>query len=103
MDINRFTERSQEALRDAQRIASRFYHQGMDVEHLLLALLALKDGTATAALEGAGAKAAIIQERLQQALERAPKVSGPAAGPDQIYVTQRLNRIITAAEDEAKA
>src|SRR5262245_46579672 len=98
MDINRFTERSQEALRDAQRIASRFQHQGMDVEHLLLSLLSDKSGTAVASLEGAGAKVPALQQQLEQALQRAPKVSGSAGGPDQIYVTPRLNRILTAAE-----
>jgi ATP-dependent Clp protease ATP-binding subunit ClpB len=102
MDANRFTERSQDALREAQRLAGRFQHQGMDVEHVLLALLSQPDGTATAALESAGAKLSAFQEQLQQVLQRFPKVTGPAAGPDQIYVTPRLNRILTAAEDEAK-
>jgi ATP-dependent Clp protease ATP-binding subunit ClpB len=102
MDVNRLTERSQEALRDAQRTASRLQHQGIDVEHLLLALLAQKDGVASAALESAGAQPAALQTRLEQELQRLPQVSGPAAGADQLYVTPRLNRVLTAAEDQAK-
>ncbi len=101
MNINRFTERSQEALRSAQGIASRFSHQGVDVEHLLLALLEQRDGIAGSLLEAVNARAEAVRSQLEQELQRLPKVSGPAAGPDQLFVTQRLNRVLTRAEEEA--
>jgi len=103
MDINRFTERSQEALRAAQGIASRLSHQGVDVEHLMRALLEQRDGIAPALLQSAGVSTQALQARLEQELQRLPKVSGPASGPDQLFITPRLNRVLTRAEEEAAA
>ncbi len=103
MNLARFTEKSQEALRQAQSLASRRNHQGIDVEHLLLALLEPRDGLATAILQAAGANLQRLKERAQQELQKLPQVTGPAAAPDQVYVTQRLNRVLTRAEEEAQA
>ena len=102
MDINRFTEKAQEALREAQGLAARRHHQGVDAEHLLLALLTPKDGLARAFLEASGANVDSLQEKIAKELDRLPQVSGPAAGPEQIYITQRLGQVLTRAEDEAK-
>ena len=101
MNLNRFTERSQEALREAQSLASRANNQGVDVEHLVLALLAQRDGITVPLLQAAAANVEQIRARLQQDVEKLPKVTGPAARPDQVYVTQRLSKLLTAAEDEA--
>jgi ATP-dependent Clp protease ATP-binding subunit ClpB len=103
MNISRFTERSQDALRDAQTMATRRSHQGVDVEHLLLAMVQQTDGLASNVLEAAGAHVAALQERLTAELDRLPQVSGPAGTPEQLYVTQRLSRVLTRAEDEAAA
>jgi len=103
MNLNRFTEKSQEALREAQTIATRRSHQGVDVEHLLLATLEQSDGLAPAVLQAAGANPAALRERVNQELNRLPQVSGPGGAPEQIYVTQRLSRLLTAAEDQAAA
>jgi ATP-dependent Clp protease ATP-binding subunit ClpB len=103
MDINRFTEKAQEALAAAQRLALRQHHQQVDVEHLLLALLQQEQGLAAPILQKAGVPVERLQRRLEQELERLPRVSGPSGGPDQIYVTGRLNRLLVQAEDEAKA
>jgi ATP-dependent Clp protease ATP-binding subunit ClpB len=101
MNINRFTEKSQEALRDAQTLATRRTHQGVDVEHLLLATLERADGLAPAVLEAAGVNIVVLKQRLIQELDRLPQVSGPAGTPEQLYVTPRLNRLLTRAEEEA--
>jgi ATP-dependent Clp protease ATP-binding subunit ClpB len=104
MDLNRFTEKVQEGLQLAQRLASRFSHQQIDVEHLLLALLDQPDGLASAILDKAGASADALKVQLHRELERLPKVSGAGAAPDQIYLTGRLNRLLSQqAEDEAKS
>ena len=103
MNINRFTEKSQEALREAQALAVRRNHQNVDAEHLLVALLEPTDGLATAILQAAGADARALRTRITQELDRLPQVSGPGVNPEQIYVTQHLSRILTAAEDQAKA
>src|SRR5256885_1817020 len=103
MDLNRFTEKMQEALRSAQSRAIRQSHQQLEVEHLLAALLEQESGLAGAILAKAGVSTELLGQRLEQELERAPKVTGPTgAPPDQTYVTGRLNRVLTQAEDEAK-
>ncbi len=102
MDMNRFTEKAQEALSAAQSKAMRSNHQQVDVEHLLYALLEQERGLAASILTRAGVSLDALRRRVDQELERLPKVSGPSGGPDQIYITGRLNRVLAQAEDEAK-
>src|ERR1039457_4812952 len=102
MDINRFTEKLQEAIRAAQGLATRYGHQQLDVEHLFASLLEQEGGLAGSILSRAGVNVDTLRPRLEQELDRLPKVSGPSGAPDQIFVTARLNRLLTAAEDEAK-
>jgi ATP-dependent Clp protease ATP-binding subunit ClpB len=102
MDINRFTEKLQEAMRSAQSKAVRYGHQQIDVEHLLAALLEQEGGLASGMLAKAGIAVEPLAHRLEADLDRLPKVTGSSGGPDQIYVTNRLNRLLTRAEDEAK-
>ncbi|MDX2168874.1 MAG: ATP-dependent chaperone ClpB [Deltaproteobacteria bacterium] len=101
MNLNRLTERSQDALREAQGLATRANNQGVDVEHLMLALCQQRDGIAAPLLQSAGVEPRALLTRLQQEVDRLPKVSGPAARPDQVYVTPRLSQLLTKAEDEA--
>src|SRR5437868_6111701 len=98
MDINRFTEKAQEALLSAQQRASSSQHQQVDVEHLLVALLEQDQGLASAILRKAGVDVEALRRRAQQELERLPRVSGSSGGSDQVYVTGRLNRLLTQAE-----
>jgi ATP-dependent Clp protease ATP-binding subunit ClpB len=102
MDINRFTEKAQEALSSAQRLAVRFGQQQVDVEHLLLALLDQEGGLAPAILQKTDISVDALKLRVQRELERLPKVSGPSGGPEQIMVSSRLNRVLVQVEDEAK-
>jgi len=102
MDINRMTEKAQEALRAAHSIAARLAHQQIDVEHLLMALLDQEGGLAPAILEKAGVSPDRVKQELERELNRMPRVSGPQGGLDQIYITSRLNQLLVAAEDEAR-
>jgi ATP-dependent Clp protease ATP-binding subunit ClpB len=102
MDINRFTQKGQEAISSAQTKAVRYSHQQMDVEHLLASLLEQEGGLATSILNKADISTDSLKRRVEQELDRMPKVSAPTGGPDQVYVTGRLNRLLTQAEDEAK-
>ncbi len=102
MDINRFTEKLQEAIRSAQSKAVRYGNQQIDVEHLLAALLEQPGGLAPSILAKSGMAVEPFQQRIESELARLPKVSGPAGAPDQIYVTNRLNQLLAHAEDEAK-
>src|SRR5438093_1319517 len=77
-------------------------HMLFDVEHLLASLLEQERGLAVSILNKAEINVDALKQRVEQELQRLPKVSGPAGAPDQIYVTGRLNRLLTQAEDEAK-
>jgi len=100
MNVERLTQKSQEALRDAQTLAVRRNHQGVDAEHLLAALLAQSEGVAPVLLERAGVAVADLRERLERELTRVPQVAGPGSGGAP-YVTQRLAKLFAQAETEA--
>jgi ATP-dependent Clp protease ATP-binding subunit ClpB len=102
MDFNRLTEKSQEVIRQAQSTAQRFGNQQVDVEHLLLAMLEQEGGLAPSILLKADVPLEPLHKRLLQEVEKLPKVTGGATGADQIYVTNRLSRLLTTAEEQAK-
>ena len=102
MDFNRFTEKLQEAMRAAQALAGNRGQQQLDVDHLLIALLEQKGGLATSILLKAEINPENLHRRLMQDLDKLPRVSGTAPAIDQIYVTPRLQALLTGAEREAK-
>jgi ATP-dependent Clp protease ATP-binding subunit ClpB len=102
MDINRLTQKAQEALGAAQSKAARYGHQQIDIEHLLSGLLDQEGGLATSIISKAEVDLSGFKRRVEQELERMPRVSGGGGAPDQIYVTARLNRLLAQAEEEAK-
>ena len=102
MDFNRFTEKLQEAFRSAQSLAAARGNQQIDVEHLLVALLEQDGGLAQSILARANVPLENLHRRLIQELDKLPKVSGSSVALDQIYITARLQKLITAAESEAK-
>jgi ATP-dependent Clp protease ATP-binding subunit ClpB len=99
MDTNRFTEKSQEALSAAHRLAGKLNHQQMDVEHLLLALLDQERGLATSILNKAEVPVDALKLRVHRELEKLPRVTG---GGGDVHVSGRLNRLLGQAEEEAK-
>ena len=102
MDINKLTQKSQEALAEAQSIATRMGHIEVDGEHLLMALIDQPEGLVPRLLDQAGADTAALRADLERELNRRPKVSGPGAAPGQVSVTRRLANLLEAAEREAK-
>src|SRR5260370_42395458 len=100
MDPARLTQKSQEALHDAQTKALRFGHPEGDGEHLLLALLEQPEGIVPRLLAQAGADTDRLRAALEAELSRRPRVSGPGAAPGQVNVTQRLSRLLDAAGQE---
>jgi ATP-dependent Clp protease ATP-binding subunit ClpB len=102
VDMNRLTQKSQEALGEAQTIAGRLGQTEVDGEHLLLALLDQPDGLVPRLFDRAGTDTQQLHTELTKELARRPKVTGPGATPGQVYVTQRLARLLDAAEQEAK-
>jgi ATP-dependent Clp protease ATP-binding subunit ClpB len=94
------TEKTQEALQSAQTITARFGHQQIDPEHLLLALMEQRDGLVPKILTTMGVPAKGVQSAVEKHLAELPKVSGAGAG--QMYMGQRLGRVMDAAEKEAR-
>ena len=101
MDPNHLTQKSAEALHDAQTKALRFGHTEVDAEHLLLALLDQAEGIAPRLLGQAGADPDRLRAAVEAELGRRPRVTGPGASPGQVNITQRLGRLLDAAEQEA--
>ncbi len=102
MDINRLTLKSQEALQAAQTKAIRYGHMEVDGEHLLLALLEQSEGLIPRILQKMEIPVDELKRRIDEELSRRPKVSGPGTEAGKVYVTARLNKLLVAAEEEAK-
>ncbi|MFE2449178.1 ATP-dependent Clp protease ATP-binding subunit, partial [Streptomyces sp. NPDC059426] len=102
MDMNRLTQKSQEALQNAQTRAQRYGHTEVDGEHLLLALLDQPDGLTPRLVGQVGADPEAVRTMLEAELARKPRVTGPGAAPGQVFATQRLSQLLDAAEQEAK-
>jgi ATP-dependent Clp protease ATP-binding subunit ClpB len=101
MDLNRFTEKSQQALARGQSLAVKNHHQSVDVEHLLAAILDDKEGLGPALVQAAGASPEALAQKVAAELERVPRVTGGGADAGQVYITQRLSRVLERAEQEA--
>jgi ATP-dependent Clp protease ATP-binding subunit ClpB len=102
IDVNRMTHKLQEALQGASTTATRRNHQGIDVEHLLLALLEQEGGIAPNLLELAGTAPRAVREALESELAKRPQVQSGAGAPSQAYLTQRLAQLLGKAEEEMK-
>ena len=96
MDLNRLTEKSQQALHDAQTIALRHGNTEISVEHLLLAMVDQRDGLAGRLLEGLGVDVGSLHNELESHLARLPRVSGPGA-TGQIGMSRALAEVLDAA------
>jgi ATP-dependent Clp protease ATP-binding subunit ClpB len=101
MDVNKFTQKSQEALQSAQNNAVRLGHAEMDTEHLLLALVEQADGLIPRLFAKMDVPLESFTCEVLKELEKRPRVSGPGAEPGKVYVTQRLSRILVQAKEEA--
>ena len=99
MRFDKFTQKVQEGLQEAQSLAGQFSHQAVDVEHLLAALMRQSEGIVPAALKKLGADIRSIQREVEKALNSLPKVSGAGT---QTYMTPRLNRVLENSFEEAR-
>jgi ATP-dependent Clp protease ATP-binding subunit ClpB len=93
----KMTIKTQEAIGEAQSIASRLGHGAIEPEHLFLALLDQEGGLVTPVLQKIGANPAATRGRLEGALKKFPQVSGGA----QLHISPALNRVLDAAQKEA--
>ena len=99
MNVNRMTEKTQEALQSSQMIGARYGHQQIESEHLLLALLEQREGLVPKILTAMNIPVQEVRSPIENHLAGLPKVSGDGAG--QMYMSQRLSRLLDGAEREA--
>ena len=96
MDLNRLTQKSQEALSGAQTRAAERGHQETDVEHLLAALLSQAEGLVPRLLTRMELVPANLAASVEAELARRPQVGGGGAESGKIYITQRLQKVLGA-------
>jgi ATP-dependent Clp protease ATP-binding subunit ClpC len=99
MRQDRFTEQAQAVLQNSQQIVREQKHSQWDVEHVLLALVQLKDGVAREVLSKMGVDADALGRRIAAHLDRSPKLAHDVV---QIYTTPRIVRMLEAANAEAE-
>ncbi len=102
MNLNKMTEKVQEAFIAAQSLAIRHHHQEMDIDHLLLALLEQEDGLAKRMLALLHVNLQAFANDIQVLLKKKPEVIGAGVEEGKIYMTHRMQRLLTNAEQEAK-
>ncbi len=102
MDLNKFTQKSQEAVQEAQNVAVRYGHQQIDAPHLLLALVEQENGLVQSILRKAGFEPKAYANAVEAELGRLPKVTGPGAQPGQVYITPGLQEVLVKAEQTAR-
>ena len=101
MNAQKFTQRSLEAIREAQELAIRGQQMQIEPLHLLLALLTQEQGLIPQLLEKMNVSADGLTQAARRAAEGLPRVSGPGREPDKIYVSGAADRTLAAAEDIA--
>ncbi|MGC8787211.1 MAG: ATP-dependent chaperone ClpB [Anaerolineae bacterium] len=99
MNLNRYTEKAQEALVQAQELAMEYNHSQIDPEHLLLALLQQTDGVVPQIVAKLGLTPALLQRPLEEELQRRPKVYGAAA---RVGIGPTLQNVLNRAEAQAQ-
>ncbi|MEN9834673.1 MAG: hypothetical protein RL011_866, partial [Pseudomonadota bacterium] len=102
MDMQKLTQKSQEALLSAQRQAVEYGHGEVSSEHLLHALATQEQGLIPRLLEKMDIDTKDLVRDAEKLLAQKPSVSGPGYSPDRITVTQQLSQAIINAEKEAK-
>jgi ATP-dependent Clp protease ATP-binding subunit ClpB len=102
MDLQKFTEKSQEALSSAQQLAVRLNHQAVDGEHLLAALVTQESGLIPRLLIKIDVAPEALLAHVQAALQKIPSVRGSGYEPGKIVLSNRTAQLLVKAQDEAK-
>lgn len=103
MDLNRFTQKSIEAVQQAETKALRYGNPEIEPEHLLLVLLEQHEGLLARLLIKMNVSPDEVKQKVEHRLEQKPRVSGPGKEAGKIYVSSATNQVFLKAEDEAKA
>ena len=90
MNYEKFTQKTVEALSEAQKFAVRMSHQQVDTEHLLLALLGQPEGLIPTILQKMNVNGSKAISKCEEELNKRPKVTGQGAEEGTVYSTQRM-------------
>ena len=101
MNINKFTQKSIEAVQNCEKLAYEHGNQQMEQEHLLYSLLNLEDSLILKLVTKMNISGEQFRDEAERLIEKLPKVGGSGSG--QLYVSNDLNKVLISAEDEAKA
>lgn len=97
MNINKFTQKSIQAINDCEKLAYEYGNQEIDQEHFLYSLLTVEDSLIFKLIEKMDIQKDSFLQQTQKLLEKKPKVSG-----GKLYISNALNKVLVQAEDEAK-
>jgi ATP-dependent Clp protease ATP-binding subunit ClpB len=98
MNINKFTQKSMEAVQNCEKLAYEYGNQQIEQEHMLYSLLTIEDSLILKLITKMNIQKEQFLNETAQAIEKLPKVRG-----GQIYISNDLNKVLINAEDEAKA
>lgn len=101
MDSSKFTQKSLEALQEAQRIAIENSHMQIEQEHLVYALLSQQDGLIPQLLKKHGVNIDAMLSDVGQELKKLPAVTGPGREPGKIYISSDVDAALAEAERQA--
>lgn len=102
MNAQKFTQKSIEAIQDAQSIAVEYSNMNIEQSHLLWALIRQENGLAAQLFQRMGADVSGMENALKKAVEKLPKVTGSGRQPDTVYLTHEVDRVLTDAEKKAE-
>jgi len=102
IDMNRTTQKVQDALQAAQALALKMSHPEIDGEHLLLALCEQTDGLIPRLLQKMEVALDAVVDPLNNDLQNRPQISGSGADSSKLYASRRLGQLLLQAETEAK-
>ena len=97
MNINKFTQKSMEAVQNCEKLAYEYGNQQIEQEHLLYSLLTIEDSLILKLITKMNIQKEQFLNETVQAIQKLPKVSG-----GQLYISNDLNKVLISAEDEAK-
>jgi len=100
MRFDKFTIKAQEAIQESQDIAEQYDHQQIEPEHLLMALVLQQEGIVVPLLQKLGVDPAVVLKRLEEVLQKIPKVYG--AGGGQPSISPRSKKVLDHSFKEAE-
>jgi ATP-dependent Clp protease ATP-binding subunit ClpB len=101
MTNKNFTQKSQEALQSAQAVAVEYGNPQIEQAHLLYALLSQEDGLIPQLITSIGPDPASLKAAVRSEIERMPKVSGSGREPGKVYISNDMDKALTAADKAA--